>query len=48
MAKSWCWVKSLRLNRDEYAGRASRASRRASRATARGDLVIGKEVIMPG
>jgi hypothetical protein len=34
MANSWCWVESLGLRADEYAGSASRA-------TARGDLVIG-------
>ena len=48
MANSWCWVKSLRLYFDEYAGSASRARRSASRATARGDLVIGYSVVMHG
>lgn len=46
MANSWWAVKSLRLRADVYAGRASSASRSASRATARGDLVIGVGVFM--
>ena len=45
-ANNWCWVKSLRLRVAEYGGRASWANCNASRATARGDLVIGVGVFI--
>jgi hypothetical protein len=38
-ASSWCWVKSLLENLDEYVGTASAATRRALRASATGERV---------
>ena len=43
-----CGVKSFLPKLYEFAGKASYAGRRASRATARGDLDIGCWVFMPG
>ena len=43
-----CGVKSFLPKLYEFAGKASYAGRRASRATARGDLDIGCSVFMPG
>jgi hypothetical protein len=46
-ANNWWAVKSLRLRAEVYVGSDSRARASASRATARGDLVIGVGVFMP-
>jgi hypothetical protein len=45
-AKSWCWVESGRENFEEEGSRALLAVARAVRATARGDLVIGRVVFI--
>jgi hypothetical protein len=47
MATSWGRVNVRRENFDAYAGRVAVATARASRATASGDLVISRKVLMP-